>query len=200
MPEDRQGRVIMVAKQVRMEERSREQWDEFGRDKEQLCQFYRDGYDEWGDTAKSIIDAVCRSPDTLYMWPFMKMARLQRWSSKAGRVIIIGDAAHALPPSSGQGVNQTLEDVYSLTRLLQSNMDLRNGLALWQEMRQTRLDAVLDWATNATNVARMPQAERDRLVQEGKAKDANTTAGFDDMRWLYEHKIDEKMDVWLEHR
>lgn len=76
MPEDRAGGVIMVAKQVRMEERSREQWDEFAHDKEQLCEFYRDRYEEWGETAKSIIDAVCRNPDTLYMWPFMKMGEV----------------------------------------------------------------------------------------------------------------------------
>lgn len=74
-------------------------------------------------------------------------------------------------------------------------MDLTAGLELWQQMRQTRIDDVFDWATNGTNIARLPQAERDELVRTGKAKDANTA---DDMSWLYEHKIDEKMDSFLE--
>jgi 2-polyprenyl-6-methoxyphenol hydroxylase-like FAD-dependent oxidoreductase len=195
MPEDRQGSVIMVAKQVRMEQQTREQWDEYARhDRDKMCQLFREGYEDWppGSTARAIIDAVCgRNKDSMYLWPYMRMARLERWYSKQqqGRVVILGDAAHALPPSSGQGVNQALEDVDSLTKLLlndhASNEERKDALAGWQQTRQDRIDAIFDWATNATNVQRLPQADRDRLVEEGQAKDANVTENFDDMRWLY---------------
>lgn len=200
MPEDRAGSVIMVAMQIKMEEQSRETWEALARDKEWMSQYFKNGYDEWGDTAKSIIDAVTSDPDTLYMWPFMRMACLDRWYSDTGRVVIMGDAAHALPPSSGQGINQTLEDVYTFTELLKAPYvrDWKKRLGFWQQMRQERIDAVFDWATNATNVQRLPQADRDKLVKEGKAKDANATEGFDDMRWLYRPDIDNKISDWLE--
>lgn len=198
MPEDPEGSVVMVAKQVRMEPKSRDEWEEYGTHKDLLCQFYREGYEQWGPTAQQIIDAVCRNPETLYLWPFMRMARLKRWFSIQGKVIIMGDAAHALPPSSGQGVSSALEDAYSLTNLLlQSSNDLTTTLDFWQKMRQQRVDVIFDWATNATNVQRLPQADRDKLVREGKAKDANATENFDDMRWLYQPQIDQTIDAWL---
>ncbi|KAK4947857.1 hypothetical protein LTR10_013365 [Elasticomyces elasticus] len=197
MPEDPEGSVVMVGKQVKMEPKSRQEWEEYGTHKDLLCQFYREGYEEWGPTAKQIIDAVCRSPETLYMWPFMRMAKLKRWFSGKGKTIIMGDAAHALPPSSGQGVSQALEDVDSLTKLLRSGKKLTRALEFWQEMRQQRIDTIFDWATNATNVQRLPQADRDRLVREGKAKDANATENFDDMRWLYQPQVDQAIDAWL---
>ncbi|KIW98869.1 uncharacterized protein Z519_00532 [Cladophialophora bantiana CBS 173.52] len=204
MPEDREGSIIMVAMQVRMQDRSRQQWEALGRDKEFLRAFYANTRDKWESrTAKGIIDAVCRHVDTTFLWPFMRMAPLKKWfSEKAGRVIIMGDAAHALPPSSGQGVNQALEDVHALTRLLlllksKPTQELKNSLAFWQSLRQARVDAVFNWATNKTNVQRLPLAERERLVREGKVIDASNAENFDDMRWLYQPDTDNVIDAWV---
>lgn len=198
IPEDEKGSVIMIGNQVKMEgEKSREEWDRLAKDKDYLCEFYRKDYDEWGPTGKKIIDAVCRNRDSLYLWPFMRMARLQRWSSRAGRVVIMGDAAHALPPSSGQGVNQTLEDVYVLTKVLTRVKDgcksLVDALHFWQQVRQQRVDQVFEWATNATNVQRLPRAERERLVQSSAAKSQQEV---DDMRWLYKPDWDARIAQW----
>lgn len=203
MPENREGSVIMVAMQAKVDNRSREDWEALGRDTSFMREFFARSRDQWDSTtAKSIIDAVCRHKDTLFMWPYMRLGKLKRWSSEQrARVIIIGDAAHALPPSSGQGVNQALEDISALTRLLvllEANPDMprKAALELWQSLRQARIDAVFDWATNRTNVQRMPQAERDRLVQEGKVLDAKNTENFDDMRWLYQPDTDKLIDEW----
>ncbi|KAJ9604950.1 hypothetical protein H2200_010339 [Cladophialophora chaetospira] len=203
MPENREGSVIMVAMQAKVEDRSREEWEELGRDKSFLREFFAKGRDQWeSTTAKAIIDAVCRHEDTLYMWPYMRLGRLRRWSSeRTGRVLIIGDAAHALPPSSGQGVNQALEDIHALTKLLvllNSNPSIarKDALEFWQTLRQARIDAVLDWATNRTNVQRMPLAEREKLVREGKVLDASNTENFDDMRWLYLPDTDKLIGEW----
>lgn len=207
MPEDREGIVIMVAMQLKMETRSRAEWDALRDDKAFLLDLFAQRRDDWQSvTAKNIIDAVCRHPDTLYMWPFMRIARLERWFSETGRVVILGDAAHALPPSSGQGLNQSLEDVYALTKLLSlsraeaigaDRLHLKQAqvLGFWQSLRQDRIDAIFDWATNVTNVRRMPQEERDRLIREGKLRDAEN---LDDMRWLYQPRTDEMLNKWIE--
>ncbi|OAG42189.1 hypothetical protein AYO21_03643 [Fonsecaea monophora] len=207
MPEDREGSIVMVAMQVRMEDRSREVWETLAQDKEFLRDFYLNTRDKWeSSTAKGIIDAVCRHVDTTFLWPFMRMAPLKKWySEKAGRVLIMGDAAHALPPSSGQGVNQALEDVYVLTRVLlllksRPTLELKNVLAFWQSLRQARVDAVFDWATNKTNVQRLPMADREKLVREGKVVDASSVDNFDDMRWLYQPDTDNIIDTWIVHQ
>ncbi|OCT46824.1 putative salicylate hydroxylase [Cladophialophora carrionii] len=205
MPEDREGSVIMVAMQTKLEDRSREDWEALGRDKAFLRDFFAQSRDQWtSQTAKGIIDAVCGHEETLYMWPYMRMGVLERWfSDKTGRVIIIGDAAHALPPSSGQGVNQALEDIHALTRLLvllksKPQIQLKDALGFWQSLRQKRIDAVFDWAMNRTNVQRMPLAERETLVREGKVLDAKNAENFDDMRWLYQPHTDTLIDDWAE--
>jgi 2-polyprenyl-6-methoxyphenol hydroxylase-like FAD-dependent oxidoreductase len=210
MPEDREGSVIMVAMQAKLEDRSRAEWEVLGRDKKFLRNFFAHKREQWeSQTARAIIDSVCQHQETLYMWPFTKMGKLKTWSSaKTGRVVIVGDAAHALPPSSGQGVNQALEDIYALTRLLvltqeKPHIELKSALAFWQSLRQARVDAVFDWASNKTNVQRMPQEERDRLVREGKVLDASNDENFEDMRWLYRPDADKLIDDWaakLEHQ
>lgn len=214
IPEDAAGSVVMVGKQVKMEDandRSRDEWERLARDKAYLSGFYRQDYEQWGSTGRKVIDAVCANSETLYLWPFMRMAKLDTWFSiskakaeqaSAGKegnavVIIMGDAAHALPPSSGQGVNQTLEDVYVLTQVLETvktgAKPLAEALQFWQRKRQERVDAVFDWATNATNVQRLPRAEREKLMQSGAAKSQQET---DDMRWLYKPDWDAVVAEW----
>lgn len=41
------------------------------------------------------------------------------WTSKSGRIVQIGDAAHTFLPSSGNGANQAMEDAISLAKCLQ---------------------------------------------------------------------------------
>lgn len=121
------------------------------------------------------------------------MPKLDTWYSPTGTVVILGDSAHAIPPSSGQGVNQALEDVQSLVLILKSQPDRIQALRKWQGMRQTRIDAVFDWATNSTNVQRLPEEERNRLIREGVIKDPKSNENFDDMRWLYSMNIEQEI-------
>lgn len=211
IPEDPEAIEIMTGKQVQYPEQSRDDLEKLQADKDKLVAFYQDRYDEWGPTVRRIIDQVAASKETCYIWPYLKMPKLQHWYSSSGRVILIGDGAHAVPPSSGQGVNQVLEDVYSLTLLLTSMKQsaetngtagtitptrLVNGLASWQQMRQRRIDAIFDWATGSTNIERMSEEERQKLIAEGKLKDGRASYG-DDMSWLYGPNREEQFDAWV---
>lgn len=191
MPEDPEAHEIMVAVQRQWPDQTRAQWEALAADKDMLCEFFRKGYDDWHDTGKQIIDQVCAAKENIYAWPYMRMPKLKTWYSRTGRVVILGDAAHAVPPSSGQGVNQALEDVHSLLLFLNKTTDRLVALRLWQKMRETRIDMVYDRFTTATNVERMSEAERKQLIQEGKAKDLNSNPDRDDMRWLYQLNLEQ---------
>lgn len=195
MPEDPEAKEIMVGMQVQRSEETRAEWDALAADKDKLCELFRRGYNDWNDTAKSIIDQVCKAKESIYLWPFLRMPKLEKWYSKNGKVLILGDAAHAIPPSSGQGVNQALEDVYSLILLLKRSDDLAKSLEMWQNMRQKRVDMVFDWATKSTNVQRMPEAERQKFVAKGNTCDPNVNS--DDMRWLYQLDLDKEVTDML---
>ena len=43
---------------------------------------------------------------------------LDTWSSPSGKVVLVGDAAHAMPPFLGQGANQAMQDAYVLAKCL----------------------------------------------------------------------------------
>lgn len=193
MPEDPEAREIMVGMQVKHPDQSRAEWEALSADKGKLADYYRAGYDQWHDTAKQIIDQVCANKEALYLWRFLRMPKIEKWFSETGRVLIVGDAAHAIPPSSGQGVNQALEDVHALTLLLEKSSNLLYALTKWQAMRQARIDAVFDWATNGTNVQRLPEAERQKLIAEAKQKDPNAKESRDEMQWLYQLNLDEEV-------
>src|SRR5215813_10041864 len=58
------------------------------------------------------------------------LIKLSRWS--AGRVAIIGDAAHALPPNIGQGGGCAMMNALSLAVYLERNADAPAALATWE--------------------------------------------------------------------
>ncbi|HEY1216510.1 MAG TPA: NAD(P)/FAD-dependent oxidoreductase [Bryobacteraceae bacterium] len=68
---------------------------------------------------------------------------LPTWS--AGRTVLIGDAAHAVAPHSGQGASMALEDAMLLAKLLRES----NGTALgrvfaeFEQQRRPRTDKVI---------------------------------------------------------
>src|SRR4029079_12878962 len=55
-----------------------------------------------------------------------------------GRVVIIGDAAHATSPHCGQGAAQAIEDGVVLTQELQARRTLEEAFAAFMERRYER--------------------------------------------------------------
>ena len=58
---------------------------------------------------------VLRNADSIGLWQLRDIDPLERWHS--GRTILIGDAAHAMLPTQGQGASQTIEDAEALGTL-----------------------------------------------------------------------------------
>jgi 2-polyprenyl-6-methoxyphenol hydroxylase-like FAD-dependent oxidoreductase len=58
------------------------------------------------------------------------LIKLKRWS--AGRVAIVGDAAHALPPNIGQGGGCAMMNALSLAVYLERENDVASALATWE--------------------------------------------------------------------
>src|SRR6185437_14289614 len=68
---------------------------------------------------------------------------LPRWS--VGRTILIGDAAHAVAPHSGQGASMALEDAIFLAKLLRESDGamLESIFANFEQHRRPRTDRVI---------------------------------------------------------
>jgi 2-polyprenyl-6-methoxyphenol hydroxylase-like FAD-dependent oxidoreductase len=59
-----------------------------------------------------------------------ELIKLKRWS--AGRVAIVGDAAHALPPNIGQGGGCAMMNALSLAVYLERESDTATALRTWE--------------------------------------------------------------------
>ena len=91
-------------------------------------------------------DAILRN-DVYYLEP------LARWSD--GRVVLVGDAAHATTPGVGQGAAQAIEDAVVLADRLAGSDDLSAALAEYEAVRRPRADAVLRLSRRADKAAQL---------------------------------------------
>src|SRR5262249_12985209 len=67
-----------------------------------------------------------------------ELIKLSRWS--AGRVAVIGDAAHALPPNIGQGGGCAMMNALSLAVHLDRHADVGAALAAWEPNERPRTE------------------------------------------------------------
>ena len=69
-----------------------------------------------------------------------KWVKTQQWHS--GRLVLIGDAAHACPPFMAQGACLAMEDALVLTSCLQQGTEVRGALGDYERRRQPRIALV----------------------------------------------------------
>ncbi|GES34226.1 NAD(P)/FAD-dependent oxidoreductase [Streptomyces angustmyceticus] len=59
---------------------------------------------------------------------------------RSGRALLIGDAAHAASPATGQGASMALEDAVVLAKSLRDAPDLDSALSLYEACRRPRVE------------------------------------------------------------
>lgn len=100
------------------------------------------------------LDILSRSPGTQYPY---SIVRCRRWSK--GKVAIVGDAAHGLPPTLGQGAGLTLMNSHALAEIVSSGADVTRSLAEWEKAVRFISDATQTWAVRYDAFTRQwPQA------------------------------------------
>ena len=105
----------------------------------------------------SPIPQLIQSATEILNIPIHDIPSLTRWS--AGRTILIGDAAHAVAPHSGQGASMALEDAMYLGKLLcESNGEhLEKVFVDFEQHRRPRTDKVIALGRrNGQRKKRMP--------------------------------------------
>jgi len=109
-----------------------------------------------------------------------------RWH--AGRMVLIGDAAHAPSPSSGQGASQAIESALQLARCLR-DLPIDEAFPTYERLRRPRIDRIVAMARRTNrNKAAGPLARivRDLLMPVTM----KLLAKPEKMAWLTDHRID----------
>ncbi|AGZ45693.1 FAD-dependent oxidoreductase [Actinoplanes friuliensis] len=91
-----------------------------------------------GMPAAAIIEA---SDEIVGPWNTWDLPRVPVW--RDDRTVLIGDAAHAVSPSSGQGASMAIEDAVVLGRCLEARSDVGAALAEYEGLRRGRVEKVV---------------------------------------------------------
>jgi salicylate hydroxylase len=115
-------------------------------------------------------------------WALHDLEPLERWHTD--RVVLMGDAAHAMVPHQGQGANQTIEDAIVLADCLadaRSSGDVEPALRRYAERRRARTARVQRWSRRAADLMHLPDGP------ELGARDALFGELSSELHWIHSH-------------
>ena len=98
-------------------------------------------YAEFDNISRRLLELA--DPTGLRVWKLLDLDDLPRWS--AGRVVLLGDACHAVLPFGFSGAGMAIEDAATLSMLLPGDVsvaDVEERLAVYENIRRPRVARV----------------------------------------------------------
>ncbi|MCV7228690.1 FAD-dependent monooxygenase [Mycolicibacterium komossense] len=120
---------------------------------------------DWGPEISEIISATDESD--IIAVPALDRPPLAAWGS--GRVTLLGDAAHPMLPSLGQGANSAIEDAVVLAHALSTHANPQAALRAYEQQRVPRTTELVNGSWSLGRIeqgtSRTVAATRERLVR-----------------------------------
>lgn len=112
-----------------------------------------EAFQEFDATIRKVIELMPLQPSK---WLLNDRDPLDQWVFAGGRVVLMGDAAHAMLPHQGAGAGQAIEDGYILGRSLQDYL-ASHQVVKWQGDASTK---ALELYMHLYQSIRLPRAQR----------------------------------------
>lgn len=122
---------------------------------EQTKAHLQDLFGDWHEPIPALLEAT--KAEQILQHDIFDIAPLQNWMD--GRVVLLGDAAHAMTPNMGQGACQAIEDAYALARVL-ARKSLPEALYDYQNMRIPRVHQIM---SQSRQIGQVGQVENPML-------------------------------------
>lgn len=94
-------------------------------------------------------ELISATPTLLGPWGLFELDAMPSWSR--GRVCLMGDAAHAMSPSAGQGASMAFEDALVLAQCLRDVSDVPTAFQSFERLRRPRVDQIMKAARQNSN-------------------------------------------------
>jgi 2-polyprenyl-6-methoxyphenol hydroxylase-like FAD-dependent oxidoreductase len=105
------------------------------------------------------------------------------------RMIVIGDAAHAPAPSSGQGASMAMEDGVVLAMALRDASSVEEGFAAYERARRERVERIVAYGARSSSAkipGRIGRVARDVFLRVAFRYLVTERS----VAWMYGHRID----------
>ena len=141
------------------------------------------------DSLRAILDMVKPS---IQNWPIYQVRTLPTWTSKSGKFVLMGDAAHAMAFYLSMGVSMAVEDAAALTECLSLHTTPRDGcelplpaaMSLFESVRKPRAEAVRDASLHAGNMLHAPPGEKRTARDEAVKVDGTIISERPESFWV----------------
>ena len=101
-----------------------------------------------GDAAPAV-DIIQATPGRIAGWATYDLSSVPTWHREG--MIVIGDAAHATAPSSGQGASMAIEDAVVLARCLRDLPETGQAFAAYERLRRGRVEKIVAHGASTSN-------------------------------------------------
>ncbi len=123
--------------------------------------------------------------DLLIVGPVENMPRVPRWSR--GRMVLVGDAAHAPSSSSGQGASLAIESAVQLARCLR-DLPHDQAFAAYEAERRPRVERIIRETTHKNSAKTAGPVGR--FINAWALRIFTRLARPERMAWMFDYRID----------
>ena len=109
--------------------------------------------DDWHasfPTLRDVFEVLSNAETTQHPYPLVIS---ERWS--VGKVALVGDAAHAMPPSLGQGAGLTLMNSHALAEVVSEADNVEESLKRWEQHVRFLSDITQRWGMRYDKFTRL---------------------------------------------
>jgi 2-polyprenyl-6-methoxyphenol hydroxylase-like FAD-dependent oxidoreductase len=133
------------------------------------------------------VEIIRATPGRLTGWATYDLPSVPTWHR--GPMIVIGDAAHATSPSSGQGASMAVEDGVVLARCLRDLPDVPRAFAAYERLRRKRVERIVAHGARTSNSkAAGPFARKIRDLMMPMVLKRVSQGGA--LAWMHDYHID----------
>lgn len=132
-------------------------------------------------------DLIRRTEHIFAGWNTYDFPTVPTW--RRGRMLIIGDAAHAASPSSGQGASMAIEDAVVLAQCVRDQPGPEAAFALYESLRRERVEKIV--AQGRRNGSGKAPGPIGRVVRDLVLPIVlKSLEKRDVQRWIFDYRID----------
>ena len=132
----------------------------------------------WAAPIRHLIEIT--PPEKIFESPICDRLPISGWSQ--GRVTLVGDAAHPMSPSMGQGANSTFEDAWVLAQCISLFSTIEEALIEYEKKRSERTKIIQIKSAEGEN----NQWKTDHKTKSQPKRRRDLGSDFTD--WLYNYK------------